>query len=132
MKMNKYEEKAKEIIVEKENSDFICFSLIIFAIILTFLLVIIVTIITNVQIDKYKIVLLTVLVFPCNIAFMLLFFPRSLFWKNDKEYQMVKKIMEDYKKKCEKEKEEIEELKKIKNEKDVDEVLGTYIDMLLK
>ncbi|MFA1755175.1 hypothetical protein ACDQ54_05915 [Fusobacterium animalis] len=122
MKMNKYEEKAKEIIVEKENSDFICFSLIIFAIILTFLLVIIVTIITNVQIDKYKIVLLTVLVFPCNIAFMLLFFPRSLFLKNDKEYQMVKKIMEDYKKKCEKEKEEIEELKKIKNEK-------TYIEL---
>lgn len=122
MKMNKYEEKAKEIIVEKENSDFICFSLIIFAIILTFLLVIIVTIITNVQIDKYKIVLLTVLVFPCNIAFMLLFFPRSLFLKNDKEYQMAKKIMEDYKKKCEKEKEEIEELKKIKNEK-------TYIEL---
>ena len=122
MKMNKYEEKAKEIIVEKENSDFICFSLIIFAIILTFLLVIIVTIITNVQIDKYKIVLLTVLVFPCNIAFMLLFFPRSLFLKNDKEYQMVKKIMEDYKKKCEKEKEEIDELKKIKNEK-------TYIEL---
>ena len=122
MKMNKYEEKAKEIIVEKENSDFICFSLIIFAIILTFLLVIIVTIITNVQIDKYKIVLLTVLVFPCNIAFMLLFFQRSLFLNNDKEYQMVKKIMEDYKKKCEKEKEEIEELKKIKNEK-------TYIEL---
>ena len=121
MKMNKYEEKAKEIIDEKESSTFLIFLGLLFGVMLSGS--------AAIMIINFNIVMLFFLISFCMIIFLIFSFPCYLFLRNDKEYQMAKKIMKDYERKCEKEKEEIEKLKKIKNE-EIYKELKEYADKL--
>ena len=77
MKMNKYEEKAKEIIDEKESSTFLIFLGLLFGVMLSGS--------AAIMIINFNIVMLFFLTSFCMIIFLIFSFPCYLFLRNDKE-----------------------------------------------